>query len=1367
MIPEEVNNVQSSNSDLKESNSFLNNEICMGSLLPAKLICIPLKLGLISYLALLDSGASCSFVSESVLIENNVNVDVTQVNQILNCGGELQTTKGCAHLSITMFGRRMDFKFHVLDDASIKYKFIIGADFLSKYNFVIDVFCRKITMNNCDGSLIHAHITDNNDIDNVQYENVPVFAKEDISLKSGEGKLLSVTSETLGLSDDFFYDGKHANMNLQCHCGIVNSGHTKVVIQNMHSVKTQKVKSGDEIGRVSSLLNLEVHSDNPESWNLDRLKNEVSVSHPLINDVNKSVVYNLLLENVEALSTGDSDVGLASVTPHHIQLTDYTPIWQRPRVFAEPVNREIESQCQELLNADIIESSNSAWSSPCVPVRKTDGSLRLCIDYRQVNNVTQTMKFPMPNLNHCLYKAHDIKFFTKLDLVRGYYQVQLDDDSKQYTAFSTLQNHFQFKRLPFGLKNSGIAFQKTMQEILLPLSNSNIIIYIDDILIMSHSFDEHLSLVGKVLQTLAKFHVKIKVKKCEFFVNKVNFLGHILSNEGLTKSPEFVSKVKDFERPTTITGLRQFLGLVNFQRKFIPKCAEMSRPLTELTGQKKKAKIDWTVERINAFNQLKQEIEKEICLSFPDYSPNAPKLELYVDASGIGAGACLLQNYNNDCVKTIGYASMTFSKTQQAYSTLERELAAIRWGCQIFRPFIFGVPFLLYTDHKPLTYMHNMSVHSSRIQRTLDELNEFDFEIKFYPGNLNCAADFLSRLGTGVEISDEPYTFHLPKGFKVLQKVDGGGDSMFEAALIALKDVLGEDSPSIPDSCHSLRKLAINELLSNPERYKLPTGRHERNKLKIMLNSGQLPCCETLLSISFLYNVEVRVFHDIPNPLVYCANSDKCEDVIYLQCISHVHYNPLYCRKVVEDVVDKKYVNVIQKLCLDDTNIFSGVPVDLNVQHSTLFEQTEKFCNHQRLGPSIPLLYNNQNLCTLIDTGAQICLINETSFNKVKTGNEIVHDTPGVTVVGLGGKTFSIVGFVNLRLSSNMELLNTEYPFAIVPDIALPCCVLLGINFLVNFKFVLDFSTKMCVLNKINYDMYYVQMLNDGNSKLSLCTFDVLESDDVASRMPNVRFNVSIDSLRSMQNSTHAIKLLYNKVVKQQSPKSWRENSLKQFCKHYLSLKLVDGLLVKSLGDQSAVVVSFPFLVEVLHKVHSQVAHLGRHKLLQVVRGQFWHPAMDRVSREICRCCEYCQLNKVNLQQVVPPTIKLEAPFPFYLVAIDLMTFPKSRNGNVAVLVVIDHFSKWMAAVPLKNKTATLVSNALRYVLPGLLKIPVHIMSDNGPEFRSQETEHVFEDFGIRHIYTSPYSPASNGVVERANRSLKDIIKGLTISFDV
>lgn len=233
--------------------------------------------------------------------------------------------------------------------------------------------------------------------------------------------------------------------------------------------------------------------------------------------------------------------------------------------------------------------------------------------------------------------------------------------------------------------------------------------------------------------------------------------------------------------------------------------------MSEITGGPKRKTIKWTDEQTTAFNKLKEEVANDVALSYPDYQPQAEKLELFVDASGKGAGGCLMQKQNGE-YRVIAYASMSFSEAQTNYSTIERELTAIRWGIQSFKPFIYGIKFILYTDHKPLIYMQNMSPHNSRIRRTLDELSEYDFDIKYRPGINNEAADCLSRINvdTNETITLPDDYKEIPKGLKLLQKVDGGGDSLFEALIIALKDAY-EDNIDIPETHYELRKLLVTE----------------------------------------------------------------------------------------------------------------------------------------------------------------------------------------------------------------------------------------------------------------------------------------------------------------------------------------------------------------------------------------------------------------------------------------------------------------------------------------------------------------------------------------------------------------------------
>jgi hypothetical protein len=229
---------------------------------------------------------------------------------------------------------------------------------------------------------------------------------------------------------------------------------------------------------------------------------------------------------------------------------------------------------------------------------------------------------------------------------------------------------------------------------------------------MSESFEEHLNLVRKVLSTLKANGIKIKVQKCQFFQQQVTFLGHLLSREGIKKSPDFTKKISDYSKPKTVSELRQFLGLLNFLRKFVHNCSVISKPVSALIGGPKKQVLVWTDEMSASFEQLKEALLEDVCLSFPDYSEGASKLELFVDASSVGAGACLVRSQNGQ-YHTIGYDFMTFSPAQTRYSTIERELVAIRWGVQAFRAFVYDVSFLLYTDHKPLLYLHNMARDNS------------------------------------------------------------------------------------------------------------------------------------------------------------------------------------------------------------------------------------------------------------------------------------------------------------------------------------------------------------------------------------------------------------------------------------------------------------------------------------------------------------------------------------------------------------------------------------------------------------------------------------------------------------------------------
>jgi hypothetical protein len=315
---------------------------------------------------------------------------------------------------------------------------------------------------------------------------------------------------------------------------------------------------------------------------------------------------------------------------------------------------------------------------------------------------------------------------------------------------------------------------------------------------------------------------------------------------------------------------------------------------------------------VEAFETLKSEMMEDLSLAYPDYHETAEKLELYVDASAVGAGAYLAQQQEGSH-RIIGFASMTFSQSQLNYSTLERELTALRWGIKTFRPFLYGVEFLLFTDHQPLVHLHNMKLVCSRLARTLEELADYVFEIRYVPGHLNSAADALSRLGTKLPCADlsdvEPV---LPDGLVVDGlPVSGGGDSLF----VSLHRSLGKTSQYQVLSDLKLREKVADELLNNPARYNLKLDRDGHKELRLMRCKGQLPSLEVLMSASYLFKIKIHVYFWTNQPVIY--QFSDYSDSIYLQCISGIHFNPL--------LEVRNFIPPNPKLC--SVNLINQIPI--------------------------------------------------------------------------------------------------------------------------------------------------------------------------------------------------------------------------------------------------------------------------------------------------------------------------------------------------------------------------------------------------------------------------------------------------------
>lgn len=349
-------------------------------------------------------------------------------------------------------------------------------------------------------------------------------------------------------------------------------------------------------------------------------------------------------------------------------------------------------------------------------------------------------KYPIPNITDVLDKLGRCHYFTVLDLASGFYQVEMNPADVPKTAFNVENGHFEFVRMPMGLKNSPSTFQRVMDNVLKGLQNKICLVYLDDIIIFSTSLQEHMVNLEKVLKRLRDSNFKVQLDKSEFLKLETTYLGHVISGEGIKPNPDKIAAIEKYPLPKTIKQIKQFLGLIGYYRKFIPDFARLTKPLTNCLKKRNKINIDSNY--INCFENCKKLLTNDPILQYPDFSKD---FILTTDASNYAIGAVLSQGpIGSD--KPICYASRTLNDSECNYSTIEKELLAIVWATKYFRPYLFGRKFKILTDHKPLQWVMNLKEPNAKLTRWRLKLSEYDFSIIYKKGECNLNADALSRI---------------------------------------------------------------------------------------------------------------------------------------------------------------------------------------------------------------------------------------------------------------------------------------------------------------------------------------------------------------------------------------------------------------------------------------------------------------------------------------------------------------------------------------------------------------------------------------------------------------------------------------------
>lgn len=575
-----------------------------------------------------------------------------------------------------------------------------------------------------------------------------IVISEDVMLNPNSTTVVGVNINNVDSSDDIYMDSKRFQIgrNLICIPGVVLHGFKGAVPVTIIGDQQVTWKMGKLIGRGCKC----VDAREPESYKVSLInRNECSKSfteeeidmNTDLDVATKNSLLDILNNWRGCFAENSAELGTVKGCELEIKLTDESKaICYRPYRLPLKEREIVRDKVRELLDSGIIRESHSDFASPIVLVRKKDNSYRLCCDYRAVNKATIKQVYPMPNIEEQLNLLGGKLYFTSLDCNQGFHQIAVESKSIPKTAFVTPDGHYEFLKMPFGLVNAPAVFQRAINNTLGNLRFSQVLVYMDDLLLPSTSADEGLKLLDTVLQILNQSGFKLKLKKCSFLKGSINFLGHEIGPNGISPGLAKVECVKKFKRPENAHEIRQFLGLAGYFRKFVENFAVIALPLTKLT--RKNVTFEWGENQEASFCKL-----KEMLIGKPILVPFNPQLEIQIhtDASSKGLGGIFFQVQPDKSLKPVAYFSRVTSSAEQVYHSYELETLAVIESLKRFRIYLIGQKFKIITDCAAVRYTFSKKDLVARIARWWLSIQDYNFEIEHRPGLAMKHVDALSR----------------------------------------------------------------------------------------------------------------------------------------------------------------------------------------------------------------------------------------------------------------------------------------------------------------------------------------------------------------------------------------------------------------------------------------------------------------------------------------------------------------------------------------------------------------------------------------------------------------------------------------------
>jgi len=576
-------------------------------------------------------------------------------------------------------------------------------------------------------------------------------------------------------------------------------------------------------------------------------------------------------------------LGRTNLTVHSVPTGDHPPIQQKQYPIPSIAREPLANQVKEMLDAKVIGPSTSSWRSPILLVKKKslDGSVkyRFCIDLKKVNAITAKDCYSLPLIGQTVDALIGCSYFTTLDLDRAFWQVPVAECDKSKLAFVLDGKLFKFNVMPFGSMNAPATFQRLVDRVLRGLTWKQCLVYIDDILIFSKTFEQHCVDVDEVLHRFAHANLLVKPDKCSFGESEVEYLGFKITKEGIQVTAKKIEAVQRVLPPETIKTLYSFLCSMNYYRMLIPNFGKLTYELYKMT-QTKASRCVWSEHTLKCFNVLKQALISAPILAFPD---NTKAFIIQTDASGVAIGAVLLQKHG--VFKPVAFCSRKLNATEQRYSATERELLAIVYAVHQFKLHVEGRHLTIYTDHEPLVTMKELKNPMGRLGRLFHDLAEEDYSLRHIAGNENFLPDFLSRVASVdcIQLQTDLTEFN--------SVIDWVTEQNKDAEIVCIKQLLSkgeqpwsEEQVSSRWSRERKRLYVFNDILYNENRIVVPS-----HMIKTVLFqhhdtvfAGHRGAETTLESLKtrFYWNFMPA------DVTAYCSSCEKCQIFNYSQLIN-------------------------------------------------------------------------------------------------------------------------------------------------------------------------------------------------------------------------------------------------------------------------------------------------------------------------------------------------------------------------------------------------------------------------------------------------------------------------------------------------